>query len=230
MAKTVVSPRLIVWLLVLSVTINGLIIGGIVYFKYIRYPAYYRDTVKLAGFKTPADATTLFAGDSFAALYKWPVLAKHTNLAVYGLGGSTTTDWEKWIGELTALPADTVILWLGTNDLLQGHSPDSTASRLAILTQELIRQNKTVVLLKVPGPNQSYSLPHQSTPDEFSRLNRLLDGSPFLSCIRIDLTSLLADSSGILPLYSQDGLHLNPVGYRIADVMITLLLTGKEKP
>ncbi|NUQ81797.1 MAG: SGNH/GDSL hydrolase family protein [Bacteroidetes bacterium] len=230
MAKTALSPRLIGWLLVLSLAINGIIVGGIFYFKYIRYPAYYRDTVKLAGFKTPSGASTLFAGDSFAALYKWPVLSKHTNLAIYGLGGSTTTDWKKWVTELTALPADTVILWLGTNDLLQGHSPDSTADRLAGLTNELIGMKKTVVLLKVLGPNGSYTLPDQSTPDEFSRLNHLMDSHLFSSCIRIDLSAWLADSSGILPMYSHDGLHLNPVGYRIADVLITLALYGKEKP
>ena len=90
-----------------------------------------------------------FLGGRYDPNHRWvDILAAETGWTVYNLG----QNGQAIPTSLPALPSDTdlLILLLGTNDLLQGHSPEMAAAKLEHFVQKIPLPPEQILLIAPP--------------------------------------------------------------------------------
>jgi lysophospholipase L1-like esterase len=76
------------------------------------------------------DAKILFIGDSQVSLADWNAMLGATLVANRGIEGDTTAGVLARLSDDEDFSGDTVILWIGTNDVLQGEDSGGIAARI----------------------------------------------------------------------------------------------------
>ena len=210
--------------LLISVLFNCVVISAFIYLKYIKYPSYYRDTVKLVSNENPEDASVILLGDSFIAKYNWPVFSSALKTATFGLGGSDIRRLYAGKDEYLALKADTIIIWAGINDLFYGRGLDSLIYDYKNLTSMLENHGKTVYSISVLQLKNDQFRNNQSVNSMVGEFNRFLKSS----YKTIDLFES-CDNNLLTAIYDDDGIHLSEMGYRIADANLTRAIFCESK-
>lgn len=214
--KTIhIANRLLVILLCLSVLINLIIGGGLLYLKFVKYPAYYRNTVKLLDKLPVSSKGIIFIGDSFVQGYNWQDLNSRFGLLNYGLGGTKVEDWAKKAEELSLLKPDTVFFWLGINNLMGNDTPENIAQSFQQLVSLPVFSNKTLFILEVLPVNQTASKAYLSVNKKIAELNLLIRKFDRVNFLPIG--DIFQTTEGLNSNFSDDGLHLNALGYEFAE-------------
>lgn len=184
--------------------------------------------------KLGADERVLFVGDSnteaafVGAPYRYPAVVSD-RLGVssrnVGLGGTVSADWVPWADAWTTravpnLPADAMVVMLGTNDAFRGVFVTEYAGNLFYL----ITQFAGDVYLLTPPPFLDFPWAISLLGAAVERLAATLQNV----CGVIDTHEFL----NIPDDYGDPGLHLNEQGHRkIADALIAEMgrhSTGKN--
>lgn len=210
--------------LLFSSALNVVLLGSFIYLKYVKFPTYYRDTVKLVSNENPEEAAVILLGDSFISKYDWPVLSSAIKIANFGLGGSEIRNLNERKKEYLSINADTIVIWAGINDLVNGRHIDSLIADFQNLTSMLKNQGRIIYCITVLPLKTDQLIKDQSVNNQITRFNNFLK----LNYKTIDLFED-REPNLISQIYDEDGLHLNAVGYRIADVNLTRNLFC-EKP
>jgi lysophospholipase L1-like esterase len=83
------------------------------------------------------DAEILFIGDSQVSLADWNALLGAPLVANRGIEGDTTAGVLARLSDDADFGGETVILWIGTNDVLQGEGAEGIAARIIAAAKEL---------------------------------------------------------------------------------------------
>jgi len=83
------------------------------------------------------DAKALFIGDSQVSLADWNAMLGAPLVANRGIEGDTTAGVLARLSDDQEFSGDSVILWIGTNDVLQGEGAEGIAARISAAAKEL---------------------------------------------------------------------------------------------
>lgn len=146
-------------------------------------------------------------GRRYDADSRWvDILAGSTGWSVRNMG----VNGREIPGTAPAFPPDTdlLIIMLGSNDLLQGHSPEETAGKLEHVLSSLSLPREKVLLIAPPPMRRGEWVPDQ----------RLVDGSrTFARCCRSLVGRLgirFADAGDWGISLAYDGVHFTEQGHR----------------
>jgi lysophospholipase L1-like esterase len=167
--------------------------------------------------------TIALVGDSLTANGRWDEWLAGERVLNFGVSGSTTNDVVQRLPEIIAAQPDTVVVLIGTNDL---------AWRRTV--EHIVRNIETVLVVVRRDLVDSRILVQSVTPrgtefaDQIRDINRhLWQFAPAVRAQYLDLWPALALEDGELrPELTDDGLHLNDLGY---EMWLSELLPALER-
>jgi acyl-CoA thioesterase I len=154
---------------------------------------------------------TAFLSKKVEALLRKRAAGFRVELLNQGIVGELTDDMKDRFGQDVLGPRpDAVIILGGSNDLGWGMEPPSVAENLAGMHDEALKNGICPVACTVPSV-RGYDEGIQPRL-QLNELIKRYSGALGVACV--DLFTATADSAGRLrEEYSNDGLHLSPLGY-----------------
>ena len=187
--------------------------------------ARYRDAN--ASVKPPAagESRVVFFGDSITDMWKLEDYFPGKPYVNRGISGQTTPQMlVRFHEDVIDLQPKAVVILAGTNDIAGNTGPMSLPEIEANYSSlaELARAHHIRVVFSSILPVHNYTprsqdLFAQRSPEKILELNRWLkDYCAASGCIYLDYFSSMVDAKGLLKQdLAEDGLHPNPVGYKI---------------
>lgn len=164
----------------------------------------------------PAGAGLLFLGDSHVAYGAWDEWLPRRAVYNRGVPAEATARLlaSSYLRKTLGAATDTVVLQVGTNDLLFGHRP---VEAYAALVDTLVGEGIVVYACTLPGVNNRVRWTGID-PGEVVAFNEYLRGlgSRHPRVTVVDLATALETEAGVLPAHlTDDGVHLRGDGYRV---------------
>jgi len=183
------------------------------------FPTYYhqRWTLFKSLPQTPGDI--LFVGNSITDGGEWPEQFRDLRVKNRGISGDISAGVLHRISEITSRHPAKVFLMIGTNDLARGISPDSLLRNLFFIADAIKTESPATHLFiqSILPVNDYYGKfsGHTSKAKEIRSVNTQLEKEASTrGYTYVNLHDPFADDTGKMRLpLSNDGLHLNGVGY-----------------
>jgi len=170
----------------------------------------------------------IFFGDSQIAL--WPMAPSFGSFPIVNKGVSG--DWaskavDRFSEDVLALKPKLLIMLIGTNDLGHGKSAEEIIRDIEIMLVKAVNKNIRVVLCSLLPVRGKYIVDH-SLKDILKINNKLKSLSYEYDADYVDFYSKLLDMDGAFNgEYTEDGLHLNKLGYiKISQIMLPVLVNN----
>ena len=169
----------------------------------------------------------VFLGDSLTDYFDLDAAFADYSVVNSGIAGNTT---ENVLADLThrvsIFNPSQVFVWLGTNDLMDGKTPEQTLESLQtiidqIQTERSMAKITLISLIPVNSQVDPYTVGLRSN-DQIQKVNQgLRETAKKEKLDYIDLYSALKDDQGNLKAeYTVDGLHLSDAGYQVVQEII----------
>ena len=169
----------------------------------------------------------VFLGDSLTDYFDLDAAFSDYSVVNSGIAGNTT---ENVLADLThrvsIFNPSQVFVWLGTNDLMDGKTPEQTLESLQtiidqIQTERSMAKITLISLIPVNSQVDPYTVGLRSN-DQIQKVNQgLRETAKKEKLDYIDLYSALKDDQGNLKAeYTVDGLHLSDAGYQVVQEII----------
>ena len=169
----------------------------------------------------------VFLGDSLTDYFDLDAAFADYSVVNSGIAGNTT---ENVLADLThrvsIFNPSQVFVWLGTNDLRDGKTPEQTLEPLQtiidqIQTERSMAKITLISLIPVNSQVDPYTVGLRSN-DQIQKVNQgLRETAKNEKLDYIDLYSSLKDDQGNLKAeYTVDGLHLSDAGYQVVQEII----------
>lgn len=158
------------------------------------------------GLSTKADVVML--GDSITVMGRWNEYWPDLRVANRGLSGETVADVRKRIATVVAVDPQLVVLLIGTNDVAMRGDLTVAAAQFRQLVQSI--SARTRVLL-VTVPPCVCALAQNDAINRFNIDVRRIGAEAKLPVI--DLHAALVKGGSLDPAVTNDGTHLNAIGY-----------------
>ena len=169
----------------------------------------------------------VFLGDSLTDYFDLDAAFADYSVVNSGIAGNTT---ENVLADLThrvsIFNPSQVFVWLGTNDLRDGKTPEQTLESLQtiidqIQTERSLAKITLISLIPVNSQVDPYTVGLRSN-DQIQKVNLgLRETAKKEKLDYIDLYSSLKDDQGNLKAeYTVDGLHLSDAGYQVVQEII----------
>ena len=169
----------------------------------------------------------VFLGDSLTDYFDLDAAFADYSVVNSGIAGNTT---ENVLADLThrvsIFNPSQVFVWLGTNDLRDGKTPEQTLESLQtiidqIQTERSLAKITLISLIPVNSQVDPYTVGLRSN-DQIQQVNQgLREIAKNEKLDYIDLYSALKDDQGNLKAeYTVDGLHLSDAGYQVVQEII----------
>jgi len=163
------------------------------------------------------ESAVLFVGSS--SINYWKTKTAFPDIAVInrGFGGATAPDiWHFYDQLITPYKPRLIVLFVGTNDIAAGYSPEQIAENIRSLISRMLVDlpNTKVIYLAISPTQLRWHSWHKS-----ARVNKSIENfaSETQRVRFLDTASALLTESGQpnRQLFLDDGLHLNQQGYAI---------------
>ncbi len=169
----------------------------------------------------------VFLGDSLTDYFDLDAAFADYSVVNSGIAGNTT---ENVLADLThrvsIFNPSQVFVWLGTNDLRDGKTPEQTLESLQtiidqIQTERSMAKITLISLIPINSQVDPYTVGLRSN-DQIQKVNQgLRETAKKEKLDYIDLYSSLKDDQGNLKAeYTVDGLHLSDAGYQVVQEII----------
>jgi lysophospholipase L1-like esterase len=164
----------------------------------------------------PRDAI-LFVGSSSIRL--WQTAESFPDLPVInrGFGGSTIADVNHFADRIVfKYKPRVIVFYAGDNDIAAGRSPDKVFAdfeRFANMVELRLPHTQIVFLSIKPSPSRWKLWPQSQTVN--ARVKELMKNNDRLTYIDVATPLLGPDGQPRKELFRDDGLHLNPSGYKL---------------
>jgi lysophospholipase L1-like esterase len=172
-----------------------------------------------------AAARVLMLGDSLTAQGEWNAMLGEPLVANRGIDGDTSAGLLARVGDDADFRGDAVVIWIGTNDVLQGESAGPVVERIMQVARrkaEILKKNFTtestedteIFVMGIP-PMATWVERGKELNATIREINVLLaEGAKENGYQFIELEWRLADESGFLRGdMTSDGVHLSAKGY-----------------
>lgn len=182
------------------------------------------------------DAKILFLGDSQVSLADWNAMLGAPLVANRGIEGDTTAGVLARLSDDQDFAGDAVVLWIGTNDVLQGEGAEGIAGRIVDAARrlgdrrseiedgegavgdgrsEIEDGGRRVIVLSVAPVAEWVERAAERNLVVAEVNERLATAAPGYGFTFVDLDPVLADGRGYLRGdMTSDGVHLNAAAYR----------------
>lgn len=207
-------------LLILSLTLNAVLIATFLILGYI-----YRDKIAQRFVKLRGNPAIVMYGNSITAQGKWVELLGRTDVMNNALPGQATYHFLQLIrSHVIDLHPKVCFVKGGINDITLGVKQDTIRSNFKTMLEMLMQNRITpVVTLTV------YERNDPSSKKEVDALNAFLVSFCTQNNITyIDLNRYVSDSTGLRTEYSIDKKHLNTKAYKIWAREISRVLKEKN--
>ena len=172
---------------------------------------YVRDKVSL--FRTIGETSCeiLLVGDSLIDNGNWDELISHRCTANRGIQGITTLDVLELLPIVDLVQSSTVVLMIGTNDVRRGLSFNQFTQNYTEIVNHILKQSDLVLLTSLLQP----SVPQPNLSGKIDQINDFLSklASSNDHIRYIDLNAELSVDGTLSKQVSEDGIHLNGLGY-----------------
>lgn len=161
------------------------------------------------------DASTLFVGSSSIRL--WDVAHSFPKVAAVnrGFGGATTPDVLRYYDRVIAgVPASTVIVYVGENDIADGATAEQTAADVLTLLARLradMPRARIAYLSMKPTPSRWDLYPRISAANAAIQTHA---GEGAFDYLDVGHALMTVNGAPDAQFYRADGLHLNDQGYQ----------------
>lgn len=163
--------------------------------------------------------TVVMLGDSQTALCEWQeLLGDSVTVLNRGISGDYVDGVWRRLNEVLRHKPSKIFLLIGVNDLFFGNPPEAVEARYREIVQKIRHQSPDSELILqsiLPVNEKVRSLP--ATNAEIQAMNaRIAQIAKDYALPFVDLYSELTDASGNLSVkFSDDGIHLNGLGYLV---------------
>lgn len=176
--------------------------------------------------KEKFDSNYVFVGDSITWMYKLSDYYKKMPVVNSGGDGNTTDDIVKNIkSRIYDYNPSKVFILIGTNDIIYGKSDDHIISNIDKIIKVIKknRPNCEIYIESIYPINNTdnekihHDMVKNRTNSRINKINKKIKKICILNNVKyINIHDLLLDKDGNLKLeYTNEGLHINPNGYKI---------------
>jgi lysophospholipase L1-like esterase len=183
------------------------------------------------------DSNIVFLGDSITYNFAygpgapiWAALMVGAGATDYGVPGQTTQNllFQLALGQLSGVHTSVVVLTIGTNNLLQGDSPDATAAGILadVNAIHFFQPSAQVLVLGVPPGKTDPSDPYRNEVSQTDALvHQQLAGD--MRATFFDIAPALEQANGVISnQILLDTIHPTTLGY--ADLTLSLFVPLSE--
>lgn len=165
-----------------------------------------------AGYLRVTAPRPLYLGDSMIALWDTPA-----NVYNAGIGSETSSDvLYRWRAQYRGGSWSRVLIWCGTNDVIAGVSNEHYEDNLRELIYNMKQRgitDITIMGILPPGHSQTHliDIKRVSFLDNWLQYFAAQSGVKF-----VNLYQVIGDDGLLIDQYTNDGIHLNVMGYAVA--------------
>lgn len=171
-----------------------------------RVPAVYLNRVEfLSSF--PPQGAVAFVGDSQIERADWNALLGRSDIANYGVSGDDTEGLLRRLDAVERSGAKTAVVLIGINDLAVGRAPEAVAANVRQIVARLGKSIRVILVSVMPT-----SMDHANLNGPVADLDTRLAAACTARCTYVDLSKVLG--AALPEQFTDEGLHLNPDGYR----------------
>ncbi|KTC90332.1 GDSL-type esterase/lipase family protein [Fluoribacter dumoffii] len=159
--------------------------------------------------------STIMLGDSITYLGPWNDLFSTQDIINRGVSADTTAAVLSRLNTLPKINASRVFIMLGVNDCFTSVSVDKIFENYKNIIETLQNYSLEVIIQSTLQCNNNLKKGCPSANQKVKALNALLKNYAQVKKIRfLDLNPTLANTQeGLNPQFTEDGLHLNMLGY-----------------
>lgn len=180
----------------------------------VKFSNYYLDRKSLFDILPSSKNAVIFLGDSLTNRCEWSELFGNQNIKNRGVNGDNTYGILKRLNQITNLQPQKIFIMIGINDLIAKEKPDKIIYKYRLILRDINQS--------IPGTQVFV----QSILPVNNRLKLIADNNEIIALnnkIRIlaeefkykyiDLYSTFSTNNQLTELYTNDGIHLNGIGY-----------------
>lgn len=162
------------------------------------------------------DRPVLVLGDSHTAQLDWGAMVGEGRVAARGIPGDTSSGLLARLPDHASAKPETVIVWIGTNDVLAGIPPQQIAANIDQTILKLKDHGIPRIVVLGVMPFARWIEDGESLNAQVSTINTALKSSCFAHGAAFwDPGEVLRDEEGFLcRTKTSDGIHLNVRGYQ----------------
>ena len=159
----------------------------------------------------------VFLGDSLTEYGQWEELTQHSNVLNRGIAGDTTPNLLRRLDHIVELAPSKIFLMIGINDFLFFDRPQILENYQQIVQQLTTQLPNTQLYLQSILPVNPTIRRIAMDNEEIRLLNQSIQQlATDQELIYIDIHHPLKDANGNLDeKYTEDGVHLNGLAYRV---------------
>ena len=191
------------------------------------YTTYYGQKVTLFKLAPKTKNGIIFLGDSITDIGEWAEIFKNVNVKNRGVSSDNTYGVLNRLDEFVSSKPAKVFIMIGINDISKS-IPDSVIInnyKKIIATIRTESPHTKIIVQSILPTNNTFSdfKRHQDKTDHIIFINKKLqDYCIAINCVYVDLYSSFLDAENRLSnQYTNDGLHINGLGYmKWKDILI----------
>jgi lysophospholipase L1-like esterase len=163
-------------------------------------------------------SSILFIGDSLTEWFNLDTHFPETAIVNEGIAGDTTFGLLERIDDIMAIPAASIFLMIGINDILNGYRKADIIENYQLLIEEIrIQSNHSVLVIQSILPVNESML---GSPAPFNRRISDINAAIKEYCDDCGITYLnlynsFLEGNELNRLFTTDGAHLSQAGYRL---------------
>ena len=180
----------------------------------VKFSNYYLDRKSLFDILPSSKNAVIFLGDSITNRCEWSELFGNQDIKNRGINGDNTYGILKRLDQITNLQPQKIFIMIGINDIIAKEKIDSIIYKYRLILRG-IKQS-------IPGTQVFV----QSVLPVNNRLKMIADNNDVITLNKkiktlseefnykyIDLYSVFSTNNQLTELYTNDGIHLNGIGY-----------------
>ncbi len=180
----------------------------------VTFSSYYLDRKSLFDILPSNKNAVVFLGDSITNRCEWSELFDNPNIKNRGINGDNTYGILKRLDQITNSQPSKIFLMIGINDIIAKQELDKIIYKYRLILRGIkqsIPGNQVFIQSVLPVNNRLKLI---ADNNEIIALNNRLKGlANEFKYKYIDLYSIFSTKNQLTELYTNDGIHLNGIGY-----------------
>ncbi|HAA32572.1 MAG TPA: G-D-S-L family lipolytic protein [Cyanobacteria bacterium UBA8553] len=180
----------------------------------VRFSNYYLDRKSLFDILPSSKNAVIFLGDSITNKCEWAELFGNQDMKNRGINGDNTYGLLKRLDQITNLQPKKIFIMIGINDIIAKEKTDSIIYKYRLILRGIkqsIPGTQVFVQSVLPVNNRLKMIANNN--DIITLNNKIKILSEEFQYKYIDLYSIFSTNNQLTELYTNDGIHLNGIGY-----------------
>ena len=180
----------------------------------VKFSNYYLDRKSLFDILPASKNSVIFLGDSLTNRCEWSELFANQNIKNRGINGDNTYAILKRLDQITSLQPQKIFIMIGINDIIAKEQPDKIIYKYRLILRGInqsIPGTKVFVQSVLPVNNRLKLIADNNEIIALNNKIKIL--AEEFKYKYIDLYSTFSTNNQLTEIYTNDGIHLNGIGY-----------------